>query len=544
MPASIVSRARSGKKEILMRKKRLKRRDFLKGALATGAGLTAWAGPRFKSAWAEQRVLGAPSEIRVAIAGCGGRGSGFLVNAAQAEPDTRIVALCDPDVSRMDNVYNNLVDNSQTDRYTDVRDIFERNDIDVFMTAAPTHWHALMTIWACQAGMDVYCEKPVSHNLRESRLMKLAAERYSRILQIGVQRRSTTGGQAAKAYLADPTNGVNGALGPIQWIHAYWFSSRSGVGSTPWDPYAVGAGFDWNLYAGPASDGPIPWGPPTDPDENDIHSNWHYNWLFGNGDLCNLGIHMFDQARFMAGIQGAPNRVMSIGNRYVHGDAGQAPNIQLTLLDYPDFPVVIENRGLPSAPYSPNPSGPDAITARGNHVLIQCQNGYIFAFDRARVYDNAHAEIANLGNAGSPESDHPANFFAAVRSRDAASLIAPVGDVNPTNDACLVGNASYRMGVATSDNDIRAEIAGLGAAPDRFEDVLTHLTANSVDTGADPLLMGPWLTFNEAVPQVTAVNGSGGAEVTTANLLLTDSYRDPFTIPADVPVEMSGFKID
>jgi predicted dehydrogenase len=526
-----------------MRGKPLKRRDFLKGALATGAGLTAWSGTRFQSAWAAQRVAGAGDRIRVALVGLGGRGSGFLVNAAEAQADVDIVALCDPDEGRRNDVYADLDDNSQALRYADVRDVLDRSDVDVVMIAAPTHWHALMTIWACQAGKDVYCEKPVSHNIQEGRLMKLAADRYNRIVQIGVQRRSAAGAQAARAYLANPTTGVNGALGPIQWIYAYWFSARSSVGSQTWDPYTVGAGFDWNLYAGPASDGSIPWG--TIPlNADDIHSNWHYNWLFGNGDLTNLGIHMFDQARYMAGIPNAPTRVMGIGNRYVHGDGGQAPNIQLTLLEYPDFPVVIENRGLPSSPYSPNPSGPNAITARGNHVLIQCQNGYLFAFDRARAYDNSHNEIDGLANAGNPDGNHPANFFDAVRSRDAASLIAPIGDVNPTNDACLVGNASYRMGVATTDNDIRAAIAGQGAAPDRFEDALTHLTNNSVNTGVDNLLMGPWLTFSEGPGIVTAVNGSGGSQVTTANLLLKDTYRDPFVIPADVPVEMSSFKIE
>jgi predicted dehydrogenase len=494
-----------------MTQRRIKRRDFLRGAFAAGAGFAI--GNR--SAWSTP--IGSNEEIRVALVGLGGRGGGFLVNAAEAQPDVKIVALCDPHSSRMNGVYNNLDDNSEAVRYTDVREIIDRNDIDVFMLASPTHWHALMTVWACQAGMDVYCEKPVSHNVPESRIMQRAAAYYNRVVQIGTQRRSSYGAEQARQFLA------GGTLGAIQWMHCWWFSGRGGVGlqNPPWNPYTVN-GFDWNMYAGPASDGPIPWGSGI-LNATDIHSNWHFNWLYGNGDASNLGVHVFDQARFMAGTEGAPTRVMCVGNRYVHNDGGQTPNAQLSLMDYPDYPVAMENRGLVS----------ENLYGSSRGVRIQCENGYVIGFDDATAFNNDD-ELIGAWNAGNPEGDHSANFFAAVRSRDVDSLIAPIAKIIPSNDGCLLANASYRMGTPTPTADIRAAIAGMGDAPNRFEDILNpYLSGVGVNTAVNPLIMGPWLTFDAAAAAVTQVNGSAeSGSVETANGLLADPYREPFVLPA------------
>jgi predicted dehydrogenase len=520
-----------------MRKRGLKRRDFLKGALATGAGLTVWGGPKFQSAWAGYRL--ADSEIRVAIVGCGGRGRGYLLNEADAAADVRVTALCDPDNGRMTTAFNQLTDNTGVFTSQDVRDLVDRTDIDAFLVGSNTHWHSLHTIWPILAGKDVFCEKPVSHNIAESRLMALAADSHYRILQIGVQRRASTGAQNAKAYLADGTTGLLGALGPIQYIYCWWYNDRSpGIGlQSPWTPSFPDLDFD--LYMGPRDIVPLTRGQGSN-DIGDVHNGWHYSWDTGNGDLSNLGIHVFDQARYIAGIPDAPTRVRCIGNRYVFGDAGVTPNAQFTLLDYPHFPVLIENRGVSSSGYSP---APGTVGPRGSGFHIQCQHGYAFGFEDVKIYDNSHNELGSWP-AGPNGADFISNFFDVVRSRDAGSLIAPIGDVNPTNDACLLGNASYRMGTPADKDTIRAAVAGLGAAPDRFESMLAWLAGLSVDVDTDQLKMGPWLTFDETGGEVTEVNGSAGSEVATANALLTDAYRAPFTIPDQVPVELSKFTVD
>src|SRR4030042_1444754 len=182
---------------------KLSRRDFMKSAVAIGAGL-ALAGPA-------SRVLGANDEIRIATVGVGGQGS-YHTSIFSEIPGVRYVAVCDADQNHVDERVKFFTDKGiKVDGYTDVRRLLDRKDIDVITSATPNHWHALVTVWACQAGKDVYIEKPASHEIWEGRKMVEAARKYNRIVQIGTQRRSSEAYRQAFEWI------LQGNLGASKW---------------------------------------------------------------------------------------------------------------------------------------------------------------------------------------------------------------------------------------------------------------------------------------------------------------------------------------
>ena len=170
----------------------ISRRSFIKRSVATAATVSL-------SAHAWQRVLGANDAIRVACVGFKGRG-GSHIDAFSKMSGVRLVALCDVDQQVLAGAAKRLEQhNPSLETYTDVRKLLENKDIDVISTATPNHWHALISVWACQAGKDVYVEKPVSHNVWEGRQIVLAARKHKRIVQTGTQSRSSSGIEIGRA---------------------------------------------------------------------------------------------------------------------------------------------------------------------------------------------------------------------------------------------------------------------------------------------------------------------------------------------------------
>ena len=193
------------------------RREFLKtAAIGRGDGLPAG------------RVLGANDEIRVAVIGLGGKG-GQHVGVFSQLPGARLVALCDVDPKRLAEHAGRFAGVFSA---TDPRKVLERNDVDAVVIATPDHWHALLAIWACQAGKDVYVEKPVSHNVWEGGKIMEAAAKYGRIVQAGTQYRSDEGLKEAAAYIHQ------GNLGKVLWGHVLWYELRGSIGKVA--PYVPG----------------------------------------------------------------------------------------------------------------------------------------------------------------------------------------------------------------------------------------------------------------------------------------------------------------
>mgnify|MGYP006283843425 FL=1 len=457
-----------------------------------------------------RRVLGANTDIRVAVVGLGNKGR-HHVRVLKRLPGVRLVALCDVDPKRL---------GEQTRQCpgvfaaTDPRKVLDRRDVDVMVIATPDHWHAVLAVWACQAGMDVYVEKPVSHSLHEGRKIIEAATRYKRIVQSGTQYRSDKGLQEAAQYIRE------GHLGRMLWGHVVWYERRGSIGKVaPHTPDWL----DYDLYCGPAEVRPLR--------REKLHYDWHWVWPTGTGDLGNSGIHAFDVCRWFAGFEGLPPRAMCLGGRFAVDDAGETPNTQLTVLDYPDAPILIEDRNLPTR------RGTNALDHyRGirEGVILQCENGY-FAGLRGGgwVYDENGKKIKQFVGDGGRE--HHANFFEAVRSRNPGLLNAPIQEGHVSSACCHLGNLSYRVGSPAKQEALRQITGEFRQAGETVDRLLEHLRANEVDLKRTPMTAGPWLTLDEQTEEIVRVEGGDGSSpLAQARQLARGSHRPPFLIPEQI----------
>src|SRR5712664_3834691 len=215
------------------------RRDFLKTAAKTTASASAYSGITFLTR--PERVFGANDRVRVAVCGLNGRGKDHL-DAFSRVPNVEIAALCDVDDSVLNKRRAEVRGSPRT--FADVRRLLDDQSIDAVSIATPNHWHALMAIWACQAGKDVYVEKPCSHNVWEGRQLVRAAEKYGRIVQHGTQIRSAPA-------IEEAIKGLHGGtFGEIYLARGLCFKWRNTIGRASSEP--VPTGVDYDLWTGPA----------------------------------------------------------------------------------------------------------------------------------------------------------------------------------------------------------------------------------------------------------------------------------------------------
>jgi len=480
--------------------KHITRRSFIKGSMAAGAVL----------ALPFSRVLGANNDIRVAVVGIRSKGAQHIGVFNNLE-GVRVVALCDVDKNILDREVKKFKDRSESvAAYTDVRRLLDDKSIDVIVAATPHHWHSLITVWACQAGKDVYVEKPASHDIWQGRKMVEAARKYKRIVQVGTQNRSDIGLRPAIQYVRE------GNLGKILWLHGLWFKLRPSIGKVT-GPRKVPSYIDYNLWTGPAPLVPLM--------RKRLHYDWHWIWDTGNGDMGNLGAHQVDDCRWAAGQSGLPPRVMSIGGRFGYEDDGQTPNTQLAIFDYKPAPVIIEIRGLPREKGKRQLDNYRGIRS-GN--IIQCENGY-FAGGRGGgwVYDNDGKKIKQFPGDGG--GGHQANFIKAVRSRKTSDLHADILEGYLSAALCHMANISYRLGQQSSPEQIRETIQANKEALETFERLQTHLAANEVDLKKMPAVLGPWLKWDAGKEKFV-----GDFPTRWANELLRRDCRKPFVVPEKV----------
>lgn len=454
-----------------------------------------------------RRVWGANDDIRVAVIGLGNKGSQHT-RVFREMPGVRVVALCDVDPKRLakhvetfDSVFHD----------TDPRRILDRGDVDAVVIATPDHWHALLAVWACERGKDVYVEKPVSHNIWEGRKIIEAAEKYGRIVQSGTQYRSDQGLQEAADYLHQ------GTLGKMLWGHVVWYERRGSIGKV--EPHTPDW-LDFDLYCGPAAVEPLR--------REKLHYDWHWVWSTGTGDLGNSGIHAFDVCRWFAGYQGLPPRAVCAGGRFAVNDAGESPNTQLTLLDYEPAPIIIENRNLPT---KAGVRQMDHTRGIREGVIFQCENGY-FAGLRGGgwAYDNDGNRLKQFTGDGGGR--HTANFVEAVRDRKPGLLNAPIEQGHVSSACCHLGNFSYQLGQDAKQSSVEKAMAGLDEASEAARSLSAHLVANGVDLDRNPWRLGPWITLDRETERVTKLDGQkSGEHLARANQLVRGSYREPFTLP-------------
>jgi len=489
--------------------KTINRRNFLKttalGAAAVGLPAYSWASAK-----------GANEAIRVAVVGFGGRGADHISGMrGLANKNVRIVALCDVDSKILNaGVESFAKRNEKVERYTDIRRLLENKDVDAITIATPNHWHSLATIWAVQAGKDVYVEKPVSHNVWEGRKTVEAARKYGKIVQTGTQSRSSNGIKEAIEWVRA------GNLGKIKIARGLCYKRRPSIGKTT-GPQPVPDYIDYDLWCGPA-----PLVPPrrNGAKNGPIHYDWHWFWDYGCGDLGNQGIHQMDIARWFLGEDALSPRVASIGGRLGYEDDGETPNTQFVFHDYEKAPLIFEVRGLPQKTDAKEMDKYPKQNGGSVAVIIHCEGGHVLVpnYTGAAAFDKEGKEVKKWSGA----SDHFEDFIGAVRSRKHTDLNADILEGHLSSALCHTGNVSYRLGEQANPDEIRERIKGEKEALETFERMAEHLAANGVDLTKTKATLGLALKMDPRKEQFL-----GNAE---ANKLLTRDYRKPFVVPEKV----------
>jgi predicted dehydrogenase len=406
------------------------------------------------TAAAATRVWGANDKINVAIIGLGGRGTNHL-NAYPRLADARVAGLCDIDQAareRAQATLQKITSGEKAKEFEDMREAFADPGIDAVSIATPNHWHALATIWACQAGKDVYSEKPACYNIYEGLRMAQVANETKRMVQIGSQHRS----MPFKIRAIEAMQG--GLIGKIYLAKGLCFKRRQSIGHKADSP--VPPGVNWDLFLGPAPLRPF--------NELRFKYNWHWFWDTGNGDIGNQGVHEIGICRWGLGDPEWPKSALSSGGKYAYDDDQETPNTQLASYDYGGREIVFEVRGiLTGGEGTPvrrggrgAPAGPPAANANPastpNNVtignLFYGSEGWASMGDQGfQAYKGESSELVmeerpERGPGSDGTSLHMENFLAACRSRNVKDLHDPISNAHFSAGLCHLANISYRTG--------------------------------------------------------------------------------------------------
>lgn len=497
----------------------LTRRSFLRTSAIAGAAAATW------SARSWGQVAGSNGDIRLAIVGLNGRGNNHVEGFSRLK-GVRIVALCDCDTEVLAKALRRHGKLGKVDTMVDVRELLARKDIDAISIATPNHTHSILSIWACQQGKDVYVEKPISHNVWEGRQLVAAASKYNRIVQAGMQCRSSHGIAEAVAWVRA------GNLGKITAVRGLCYKRRKQIGKTS-GPQSVPSTVNYDLWLGPAEMEP--------PRRGRFHYDWHWFWATGNGDLGNQGVHQVDLARWFLGEPGQAPSLLSVGGRVGYVDDAETPNTQIIVHDYPTAPFIFEVRGLPSRfdtdkslaeipDMAGNPTTPkkkevpmDKFMGADIGVVIHCEGGHVTvpSYSSAIAHDKSGKVVKNFKGS----TDHFANFVDCIRSRKASDLKGQILDGHHAAALCHTGNISYRLGKATSQAELKEKIQGNSAMSEAAGRMLEHLAANRVTLDKEKIILGVPLSYDTKAEKFT------GAEAARANPMLTRNYRKGHEVP-------------
>jgi predicted dehydrogenase len=488
------------------------RRDFLMSTAAAGISLVSV--PKALSGKTSQRVIGSNDRVRIGIAGLRIKGA-YHIDVFRAMDDVQVAAICDVDsdiLAREAAKFTSAGGSVKT--FSDYRRMLESPDIDAVVVSTPNHWHSLMGIWACQAGKDVYVEKPVSHSVWEGRQLVRAAQKYGRVVQAGMQKRSDEGLIEAFRYIRE------GNLGKITLVRGLCYKRRTSIGKVN-GPQPIPKQIDYDLWTGPAALQTLR--------RESLHYDWHWVWNTGNGDLGNQGIHEVDLCRWVLDEPGFPRSVFAYGGRYGYADDGETPNTQVILYDYATAPMIFEVRGLPRS------SGSEAMDDyRGTRIgiVIQCENGYFAGGDGGGwAYDNAGKKIKQfIGTGGVKE--HAANFIRAVRDRKPSDLNGAIEDGHISSALCHMGNISYQMGTEMDFQTAGKSIIDSSWAEDAFMRLGKHLENNGLSLSGIRVCAGPKLEVDQTSEYFMSKEAYDPAYF--ANLLLRRDYRASFVVPDEI----------
>ena len=487
----------------------ISRRDFAERAIVAAASVLAAGGTASRIGAAEKadgRVVGPNDRLRVATIGVNGQGGAHLSEWLKL-PDVDVVAICDCDPGAYERVIGKFKDVAIQPKYVqDVRKLLEDKSIDAVSIATPNHWHALMSVWAMQAGKDVYIEKPCSHNVREGRVMTQWARKLGRICQMGVQSRSMSGMRSALDFVH------SGKIGKVSVAKAICFRRRGSIGMVD-TPAPIPAGLDFDLWCGPA--------PKAIPVRKRLHYDWHWVRATGNGDLGNQNPHELDKARWGLQKQELPKRVLSVGGRLGYIDNGDVANSQVTFYQWDDALLISDVRGLDiKSPVTFGLKGVKPFDGASN--LWYGTDGYVVApnYTSGVAFDKDGNVIEKWS--GGEYKDHFANFVKAIRSRNHKDLHLDIEDGHLSSALAHLGNVSWQLGTETQPSERPARWSDEPIIAQTLDSFEAYTKENGVDFKTTRLSLGLELNIDPKTELSTSE---------AANRLFTREYRQGFVLP-------------
>jgi predicted dehydrogenase len=470
---------------------RMNRRGFLKRSALAGAMVLT--GGRFAA-----RAYAANNRVNVGVAGLHGQGGGHVSSILRL-PDAAVTYLIDPDTRVFAGHLKRVqAKGGQCKCVQDVRKALDDKDLDAISIATCNHWHCLMTIWACQAGKDVYVEKPLSQNVHEGRIAVETARKHKRVVQYGTGSGSLGDSLAALAR--------QGTYGKLLVSRGLCYKGRGSIGfKQAGDPPKE---LDFDIWTGPAPKQPY--------HGNLVHYNWHWFWDFGNGDIGNQGSHQMHAVQHALGAVTLPRSVVGIGGRFGYKDQGQTPNTQVALFDYGEQMGIFEVRGLKTDGYYGQKVGntfhfEQGVVAGGRFYRGGGKEGEPVA--KARPQRTAKA--ANFGE-----------FVRCIRTRETDDFLWNIETAHYSAALCHLANISYRLGKDVPFGGSARPFGDNQAANETFLRMQDHLRDNGLKLEAGVYRVGAVLAFNAKAEKFV-----DNAE---ADALLTRPQRPPFAVPEKV----------
>lgn len=413
------------------------RREFLERSKRTTLGMAAGVTLLANAA----SVHGAPAAEKVLLAAVGVRGRGANLAAGFLQRGgCEYAYLCDPDTKLFESRAKQIAEQQggKTPKCVkDFREALGDKSLTAIISATPDHWHALSTVWACQASKDVYVEKPATHNCWEGQKMLEAARKYGRIVQVGTQNRSAAYNRSAKKYIEE------GKLGEVHFVRVcnmkLW-GNRPPVPDSDPPP-----GLDWDLWNGPA---------PEHRYNAAFHNYWNHLWRYSGGDIANDASHQIDLARWVVGAE-VPTTVYSTGGRWDSEGVAETPDTQIAVWEYPKMLMVFEltlytpymlkispqiRESLTEFPYWPQCATRIEIYGSKGLMIVGRHGGGWQVFDRPK---REVPQVVASDNGQFPDPEHQTNFLECIRTRK-----TPNADIREGHRSALLihyANISYRL---------------------------------------------------------------------------------------------------
>jgi len=438
----------------------MNRRRFLSVSAATAAALpTAMGAAEASLEGALHDEPGPPRQppsaaetVSLALIGCGGRGT-MLIQSFVKHPNVRVAWVCDPEAARMDVVADWLQKNAgQTPKHAaDMRRVLDDRDVDAVIIATPEHWHGLATVWACQAGKDVYVEKNASLGIWEGRRMIQAARRHGRIVDVGTQNRSAPYNMAARDYIR------SGRLGKVLLVKV--FNLQGGGRWSAQPDSAPPPGLDWDLWLGPAPK--VPYNPGR-------HRSWGDYWEYCGGTFSGDGSHQLDLARMVMGDPPPPRLITCSGGRFQYDDGRVMPDLLEITYDYGGWLMTMENgtfspymdkiawdvRDSDLFPYWPQCATRIEIYGTEGLMFLGRHGGGWQVFGKAKSQSRPAEVVAQMPGRF-PDVPHQRDFLECVRTRR-----RPTADIEVAHESANLihyGVAAYRSGERRLAYDANSE---------------------------------------------------------------------------------------